>query len=108
MEGGSLLARLQGYKLVCLALVCLALCLRLVTPDFASEVNNMSQAMRAIGTLQRIDDSRREILVRTRNEVVPLKYGPRTVVYDRDRELRVADLRNCDEVSIQLWQRRGI
>ena len=107
MEGGSLLARLQGYKLVCLALVCLALCLRLVTPDFASEVNNMSQAMCAIGTLQRVDDSRREILVRTRNEVVPLKYGPRTVVYDRDRELRVADLHNGDEVAIQLGRHGG-
>ena len=59
------------------------------------------------GTVQRVDDSRREILVRTRNEVVVVKYDPRTVVYDRDRELRVADLRNGDEVAIQLGRDGG-
>lgn len=59
------------------------------------------------GTVQRVDDSRREILVRTRNEVLVIKYDPRTVVYDGDRELRVADLRNGDEVSIQLGRGAG-
>ncbi|HEX5607085.1 MAG TPA: hypothetical protein VFY96_11250 [Candidatus Binatia bacterium] len=59
------------------------------------------------GTVQRVDDSRREIMVRTRNEVVVVKYDPRTVVYDRDRELRVSDLRNGDQVSIQLGRDVG-
>jgi hypothetical protein len=59
------------------------------------------------GTVQRVDESRREILLRTRNEVVVVKYDPRTVVYDRDRELRVADLRNGDEISIQLGRDAG-
>jgi hypothetical protein len=59
------------------------------------------------GTVQRVDDSRREILVRTRNEVLVVTYDPRTVVYDRDRELRVSDLRNGDEVSIQLGRDAG-
>jgi len=59
------------------------------------------------GTVQRVDDSRQEILVRTRSEVVVVKYDPHTVVYDRDRELRVADLRNGDEVSIQLGRDAG-
>jgi hypothetical protein len=59
------------------------------------------------GIVQRVDDSRREILVRTRNEVVVVRYDPRTVVYDRDRELRVSDLRNGDEVSIQLGRDAG-
>jgi len=45
--------------------------------------------------------------VRTRNEVVVVRYDPRTVVYDRDRELRVSDLRNGDEVSIQLGRDAG-
>jgi hypothetical protein len=45
--------------------------------------------------------------VRTRSEVVVVKYDPHTVVYDRDRELRVADLRNGDEVSIQLGRDAG-
>ena len=57
--------------------------------------------------MQRVDDSRREILVRTRTEVVVVKYDPRTVVYERDRALRVSDLRNGDEVSIQLGRDAG-
>jgi hypothetical protein len=59
------------------------------------------------GTVQRVDDSRQEILLRTRNEVVVVKYDPRTAVYDRDRSLRPSDLRNGDEVTIQLGRDAG-
>jgi hypothetical protein len=80
------------------------------TPDAnigRTERNRNPTSEEINGTVQRVDDSRREILVRTRNEVVVVKYDPRTMVYDRDRELRVTDLRNGDEVTIQLGRDAG-
>ena len=55
-----------------------------------------------IGTVERIDEVRREISVRTNDQRnVVLKYDPRTVVFDRDREFSVVDLRNGDVVRIE-------
>ena len=53
-----------------------------------------------VGTVQRVDETRREIHLRTgeRNLVV-LRYDPRTVIYDHDRTLTVADLRQGDEIA---------
>lgn len=55
-----------------------------------------------IGTVERVDDVRREIYLRTndRRDVV-LKYDPSTVVVDRDREFSVRDLRRGDLVRAE-------
>jgi hypothetical protein len=55
-----------------------------------------------VGTVERIDEVRREISVRTNDQRnVVLKYDPRTVVFDQDREFSVVDLRNGDVVRIE-------
>lgn len=61
-----------------------------------------------VGTVQRVDEARREIHLRTgdRNLMV-LRYDPRTVVYDRDRTLTVADLRQGDEIATQPIREAG-
>lgn len=55
-----------------------------------------------VGTVERVDDIRREISLRTddRRDVV-LKYGPRTVVVDRGREFSVLDLRGGELVRTE-------
>jgi len=55
-----------------------------------------------VGTVERVDDVRREIYLRTndRRNVV-LKYDPSTVVIDRDREFSVVDLRSGDLVRAE-------
>lgn len=59
-----------------------------------------------VGTVERVDDIRREISLRTddRRNVV-LKYDPRTVVVDRGREFSVLDLRGGELVRTE--PRRG-
>lgn len=55
-----------------------------------------------VGTVERIDEVRREISVRTNDKRnVVFKYDPRTVVFDRDREFSVVDLRSGDLVRIE-------
>lgn len=55
-----------------------------------------------IGTVERVDEIRREIYLRTddRRNVV-LKYDPSTVVLDRDRQFTVDDLRGGDLVRTE-------
>ena len=55
-----------------------------------------------VGTVDRVDDIRREIYLRTddRRNVV-LKYDPSTVVIDRDRQFSVVDLRSGDFVRAE-------
>lgn len=55
-----------------------------------------------VGTVERVDDIRREIHLRTddRRNVV-LKYDPSTVVIDRDRQFSVVDLRSGDFVRAE-------
>lgn len=55
-----------------------------------------------VGTVDRVDDIRREIYLRTddRRNVV-LKYDPSTVVIDHDRQFSVVDLRSGDFVRAE-------
>ena len=56
-----------------------------------------------IGTVQRVDEARREIQLRTTEaRMVVIKYDPNTVVYSRDRELRVDYLRHGDLILVQV------
>ena len=54
------------------------------------------------GRVERVDEGRREIHVRTEGQNLRVfRYDPRTLVYDRERDLRVGDLRDGDEVTVQ-------
>jgi len=60
------------------------------------------------GIVQRVDDGRREIHLRTgERDVIILKYDRRTVVYDRDRDLPVEDLRSGDEIAVRFGASSG-
>jgi hypothetical protein len=54
------------------------------------------------GRVERVDEGRREIHVRTEGQNLRVfRYDPRTLVYDRERDLKVGDLRDGDEVTVQ-------
>ena len=56
-----------------------------------------------VGTVQRVDGNRREIHLRTtEGRMAVVKYEPATLVYSRDREVRVDSLRAGDLVLVQL------
>lgn len=56
-----------------------------------------------VGTVQRIDESRREIQLRTtEGQTVRIKYDDNTPVFNRDRELRVASLNYGDQILVRL------
>ena len=60
------------------------------------------------GIVQRVDDGRREIHLRTgERDVIIFRYDPRTVVYDRDRDLPVEDLRSGDEIAVRFRASSG-
>jgi hypothetical protein len=66
------------------------------------ERNRVSLPAEISGTVQRIDVIRREIHLQTgeRDQLV-FRYLPHAVVYDRDRNLPVEDLRSGDEISLR-------
>jgi len=54
------------------------------------------------GIVQRVDEARREIHLRTgERSVIVFRYDPRTVIYGRDRDLPVEDLRSGDEIAVR-------
>jgi hypothetical protein len=56
-----------------------------------------------VGTVERVDDRNNEIHLRTtEGRMAVVQYDPRTTVYDRDRELRVRDLRRGDQVLVRI------
>ena len=55
-----------------------------------------------VGTVQRVDENRREIQLRTtEGRMTVIKYEPATLVYSRDREVPVNSLRPGDLVLVQ-------
>jgi hypothetical protein len=55
------------------------------------------------GTVERIDESRRQIQLRTPGgQIRVVKYDPNTVVFNRDERLTVASLRSGDTVFVQV------
>ena len=61
------------------------------------------QADEVTGTVQRVDQSRREIQLRTTDgRMTVIKYDPATVVYNREREMPVDDLRYGDLILIKV------
>jgi hypothetical protein len=56
-----------------------------------------------IGTIERVDESNKEIRLRTsEGRVMVIKYDPATVVYNRDQEVGVDALRNRDQVLVRV------
>jgi hypothetical protein len=56
-----------------------------------------------VGTVQRVDETRNEIHLRTtEGQMTVIKYDLNTVVYSRDRKLRVDSLRYGDLVLVQM------
>ena len=66
------------------------------------ESSRLAERGEVTGTVQRIDITRREIYLRTpeRNLLV-FGYDPNAVVYDRDRDVPVEELRSGDEISVR-------
>jgi hypothetical protein len=61
-----------------------------------------------VGTVQRVDANRREIQLRTTNgDIIPITYDLTTRVSNRDRDMRVEDLRYGDLVRIEFRRDRG-
>lgn len=55
------------------------------------------------GTVQKIDHERREIHLRsTEAKMMVIKYDPATMVYDRDREIRIDSLRYGDLILVRV------
>jgi len=56
-----------------------------------------------VGTVERVDDRNNELHIRTtEGRVTTVQYDSGTIVYDRDRELRVRDLRRGDQVLVRV------
>jgi hypothetical protein len=56
-----------------------------------------------VGTVERIDERRNEIHLRTtEGRMTVIQYDAGTNVYNRDRELRVRDLRRGDQILVRL------
>ena len=69
----------------------------------AREIGRVDRARGEItGIVERVDDSRREIHLRTEGRNVRVfRYDSKTLVYDRERDLRVSDLRDGDEIAVE-------
>jgi hypothetical protein len=56
-----------------------------------------------VGTIERIDERNNEIHLRTtEGRTMVILYDPSTIVNDRDRDLRVRDLRRGDQVLVRV------
>jgi hypothetical protein len=56
-----------------------------------------------VGTVEDVDERRNEIHLRTREgRMMVIRYDAGTNVYNRDRELRVRDLRRGDQILVRL------
>lgn len=71
-------------------------------PESRAEIPR-PQADELTGTVQRIDQNRREIQLRTtEGRMTVIKYDAATVVYNREREMPVDDLRYGDLILIKV------
>jgi hypothetical protein len=75
------------------------------TPDSARsdrESSRVAERGEITGTVQRIDITRREIYLRTpERNLLTFGYDPNAVVYDRDRDVPVEELRSGDEIAVR-------
>lgn len=72
-------------------------------PETRGDVARPRAIDEVTGTVQKVDQNRREIQLRTtEGRMTVIKYDPATVVYNRDREMPVDDLRYGDLILIKV------
>ena len=72
-------------------------------PESRPEIARPRVADELTGTVQKVDQNRREIQLRTtEGRMTVIKYDPATVVYNREREMPVVDLRYGDLILIKV------
>ena len=72
-------------------------------PESRGDVARPRVADEVTGTVQKVDQTRREIQLRTtEGRMAVIKYDPATVVYNREREMPVDDLRYGDLILIKV------
>lgn len=72
-------------------------------PESRAEIPRSQVTDELTGTVQKVDQNRREIQLRTtEGRMAVIKYDPATVVYNRDREMPVDDLRYGDLILIKV------
>lgn len=72
-------------------------------PESRPEIARPRVADELTGTVQKVDQNRREIQLRTtEGRMTVIKYDPATVVYNREREMPVDDLRYGDLILIKV------
>lgn len=72
-------------------------------PENRGDVARPPATDEVTGTVQKVDQNRREIQLRTtEGRMTIIKYDPATVVYNREREMPVDDLRYGDLILIKV------
>jgi hypothetical protein len=72
-------------------------------PEDRAEIPRSRAVDEVTGTVQKIDQNRREIQLRTtEGRMTVIKYDPATVVYNREREMPVDELRYGDLILIKV------
>jgi exosome complex RNA-binding protein Csl4 len=72
-------------------------------PDSRTELPRQPATDEVTGTVQKVDQNRREIQLRTtEGKMTVIKYDPATVVYNREREMPVDSLRYGDLILIKV------
>ena len=72
-------------------------------PESRGDVASPRGTDEVTGTVQKVDQNRREIQLRTtEGRMTVIKYDPATVVYNREREMPVDDLRYGDLILIKV------
>jgi hypothetical protein len=72
-------------------------------PEGRGDVARPQATDEVTGTVQKVDQNRREIQLRTtEGRMAVIKYDPATVVYNREREMPVDDLRYGELILIKV------
>lgn len=72
-------------------------------PEGRAEIPRPRATDEVTGTVQKVDQNRREIQLRTtEGRMTVIKYDPATVVYNREREMPVDELRYGDLILIKV------
>ena len=73
------------------------------SPDSAIETPRDRGANEVTGTVQKVDQSRREIHLRTTDaKMMVIKYDPATAVFNREKEIAVDSLRYGDLILVKV------
>jgi hypothetical protein len=72
-------------------------------PEDRAEIPRSRAVDEVTGTVQKVDHNRREIQLRTtEGRMTVIKYDPATVVYNREREMPIDELRYGDLILIKV------